>query len=252
MSHRRHPTSTGLLLELGMAEVSAGLTGWLDHLQRAIDAASSPAAAAAAAMALALALSRAQRFGEAIEVLDRASSSLDAPASRARAPARGLGRWRGNGRRRDGADGCRAAEGAARAGCRRGRRSSRAARVGGVHLGAHERAGRGRRRTCHASDRRRRSSAARCRGQAVALVRNVVLADHGLADLGRAIRAGASSARRVDRRGTRNRRQQPACRGPRAPRLARPPTRRPECRRGRHAHAHWPRPSCPLPPCTAC
>ena len=71
----------GLLLELGMAEVSAGLTGWLDHLQRAIDAASSPAAAAAAAMALALALSRAQRFGEAMEVLDRASSSLDAPAS---------------------------------------------------------------------------------------------------------------------------------------------------------------------------
>ncbi len=67
----------GLLLELGMAEASAGLAEWPEHLQRAIDAAPDAAAAAGPAMMLALALSRAQRFAEAVEVLDRASSSLD-------------------------------------------------------------------------------------------------------------------------------------------------------------------------------
>ena len=60
-----------------MAEASAGLADWQEHLQAALDTASG-AAAADAAMVLAHALSRAQRFGEAVEVLDRASSSLDA------------------------------------------------------------------------------------------------------------------------------------------------------------------------------
>ena len=66
----------GLLLELGMAEASAGLAGWPEHLQRALEAAPDAAAAAEAAMVLGLALVRAQRYAEAVEVLDRASSSL--------------------------------------------------------------------------------------------------------------------------------------------------------------------------------
>jgi DNA-binding CsgD family transcriptional regulator len=68
----------GLLRDLGMAEASAGLPDWPEHLQRAVDAAPSAATAAEAAMVLALALSRAQRFAAAVEVLDRASASLEA------------------------------------------------------------------------------------------------------------------------------------------------------------------------------
>ncbi|HSC50106.1 MAG TPA: AAA family ATPase [Gaiellaceae bacterium] len=66
-----------LLLELGMAEASAGLAGWPEHLQRAVDAAPNAVAAAEAAMVLSHALSRAQRHREAVEVLDRAASALD-------------------------------------------------------------------------------------------------------------------------------------------------------------------------------
>ena len=66
-----------LLLDLGMAEASAGLAGWREHLQGAIDAAPNAEAAGGAAMALGLTLSRAQRFPEAVEVLDRASTALD-------------------------------------------------------------------------------------------------------------------------------------------------------------------------------
>src|SRR5436190_7382682 len=66
-----------LLLDLGMAEASAGLAGWSEHLQGAIDAAPDAEAAGGAAMVLGLALSRAQRFAEAVEVLDRAPAALD-------------------------------------------------------------------------------------------------------------------------------------------------------------------------------
>jgi DNA-binding CsgD family transcriptional regulator len=68
---------SGLLLELGMAEASAGLGGWPEHLQQAMDSAPDSAGAGDAAMVLGLALSRAQRYAEAVEVLDRASSALD-------------------------------------------------------------------------------------------------------------------------------------------------------------------------------
>src|SRR6266516_2270495 len=70
----------GLLLDLGMAEASAGLEGWDEHLQLAVDAAAG-AAAAEAALVLAHALSGAQRYAEAVEVLDRAAARLDAPRS---------------------------------------------------------------------------------------------------------------------------------------------------------------------------
>jgi DNA-binding CsgD family transcriptional regulator len=69
-----HP---GLLLDLGMAEASAGLPSWCEHLQQALDAAPTDARATDAAMVLSHALSRAQWFGEAVDVLDQAASSLD-------------------------------------------------------------------------------------------------------------------------------------------------------------------------------
>jgi DNA-binding CsgD family transcriptional regulator len=65
-----------LLLELGMAEAIAGLPGWSEHLRRGVEAAPDAAAAAGAARVLALALLRGQRFAEAVEALDRASSAL--------------------------------------------------------------------------------------------------------------------------------------------------------------------------------
>jgi DNA-binding CsgD family transcriptional regulator len=65
-----------LLLELGTAEASAGLDGWHEHLQGAVDGAPDAADAAVAARALSRALNRTQRFAEAIEVLDRASATL--------------------------------------------------------------------------------------------------------------------------------------------------------------------------------
>jgi DNA-binding CsgD family transcriptional regulator len=66
-----------LLLDLGMAEASIGHADWQEHLRGAVDAARDAAAAVNATMVLATGLSRAQRFGEAVEVLDRASFSLD-------------------------------------------------------------------------------------------------------------------------------------------------------------------------------
>jgi len=66
-----------LVLDLGMAEASAGLPGWDEHLHEAVAAAPNAEAAAEAAMVLAHALSRAQRYTEAVEVLDRTSSAID-------------------------------------------------------------------------------------------------------------------------------------------------------------------------------
>ena len=68
---------SALLLDLGMAEASAGFADWTEHLQLAVDTALNAEAAAEAAMVLGLALSRAHRFAEAVEVLDRAASRLD-------------------------------------------------------------------------------------------------------------------------------------------------------------------------------
>jgi DNA-binding CsgD family transcriptional regulator len=67
----------GLLVSVGAAEASAGLPGWQEHLQQAVDAAPDPKAAAGAAMVLGHSLNRSQRFAEAVAVLDRASSALD-------------------------------------------------------------------------------------------------------------------------------------------------------------------------------
>jgi DNA-binding CsgD family transcriptional regulator len=72
---------SAVLLDLGMAEASAGLSGWPRHLHEAVDAAPDATAAADAARVLGLALSRAQRSAEAVEVLDRAAASLDSQES---------------------------------------------------------------------------------------------------------------------------------------------------------------------------
>jgi DNA-binding CsgD family transcriptional regulator len=68
---------SALLLDLGMAEANVGHADWPEHLQRAVDTAPTVAAAAEAALVLALALNRAQRFAEAVDVLDRVESSFD-------------------------------------------------------------------------------------------------------------------------------------------------------------------------------
>jgi DNA-binding CsgD family transcriptional regulator/tetratricopeptide (TPR) repeat protein len=68
---------SALLLDLGMAEASVGHADWPEHLQSAVDTAPTVEAAAEAALVLAHALSAAQRFAEAVEVLDRAAATLD-------------------------------------------------------------------------------------------------------------------------------------------------------------------------------
>ena len=65
-----------LFLDLGIAEASAGLDGWDDHLRGAMEAAPNARAAAVPAQVLANALNRAQRFDEAMDVLDRAAAAL--------------------------------------------------------------------------------------------------------------------------------------------------------------------------------
>jgi DNA-binding CsgD family transcriptional regulator len=66
-----------LLLRLGTAEASAGLDGWAEHLQAAVEAAPDAVAAVHGARVLASALNRAQRHAEAVDVLDRAASVLE-------------------------------------------------------------------------------------------------------------------------------------------------------------------------------
>jgi len=70
-----------LLLDLGMAEASAGLGDWREHLQDAIDAAPDPASAAEASLVLAHALSGSQQYAAAVDALDRAAATLGAPRS---------------------------------------------------------------------------------------------------------------------------------------------------------------------------
>ena len=157
---------SALLLDLGMAEASAGLADWPEHLQQAVDTAPDAAAAAEAAMVLGLALSRAQRFAEAVEVLDRAASSLDSDHSElallleAAAVVAGMN------------DPVTAPSVAVRREALRERaagRSGGATRAAGrsrVHLRPHERARRGRRRPCEPArfGRRERAPAARTAG----------------------------------------------------------------------------------------
>jgi DNA-binding CsgD family transcriptional regulator len=70
-----------LLLDLGMAEASAGLADWAEHLQQAVDTAPNAEVAGVYALVLGLALSRAQRFAEAVTVLDHAAISFATPDS---------------------------------------------------------------------------------------------------------------------------------------------------------------------------
>jgi DNA-binding CsgD family transcriptional regulator len=72
-------TEAAILLELGMAEFSAGQPGWRDHLEGAVAAAGEDAARIAAALQLAKALVFDQRIGEAVGVCDGAAAHLDKP-----------------------------------------------------------------------------------------------------------------------------------------------------------------------------
>ncbi len=74
-------TVPSLLLELGMAEASAGLPAWPAHLEAALDGATDDSGRVAAAMVLALALGRAHESAAAVDVLDRAASPLDSADS---------------------------------------------------------------------------------------------------------------------------------------------------------------------------
>jgi DNA-binding CsgD family transcriptional regulator/tetratricopeptide (TPR) repeat protein len=72
----------GLLLELGMAEASAGDPGWAIHLGAALDAATDDSGRVAAAMVLALAMGRAHSSAAAVDVLDRAAAMLEPDSER--------------------------------------------------------------------------------------------------------------------------------------------------------------------------
>ena len=70
-----------LLLGLGMAEVSVGHPEWAESMQSAVDTAPSSETAGVSALVLGLAFLRANRFGEAVAVLDHASVSFATPDS---------------------------------------------------------------------------------------------------------------------------------------------------------------------------
>ena len=77
LSRHGRNSSTDSCSSSGWLKRAPASPDWPAHLQAAVDAAPDRAAGADAAIALALALSRAQRFADAVEVLDRASSLLD-------------------------------------------------------------------------------------------------------------------------------------------------------------------------------
>ena len=67
----------GLLLELGLAEFSAGQPGWHDQLAEAVESAGDDTTRIAATLLFANALRWHERAGEAIEVCDGVAASLD-------------------------------------------------------------------------------------------------------------------------------------------------------------------------------
>ena len=66
-----------LLLELGLAEFSAGQPGWHDHLEGATEAADDDASRTAAALLVANGLGYYQRMAEAVEVCHRVAARLE-------------------------------------------------------------------------------------------------------------------------------------------------------------------------------
>jgi DNA-binding CsgD family transcriptional regulator/transposase-like protein len=72
----RQELEGGMLLDLGLAEFSAGQSGWHDHLREAIAVASDETTRIAAALLLANALRWHERTAEAIEVCDGVAASL--------------------------------------------------------------------------------------------------------------------------------------------------------------------------------
>ena len=66
-----------LLLELGLAEFSAGQPGWHDHLEAAVESAGDDASRTAAALLVANGLGYYQRMAEAMEACDRVAGRLE-------------------------------------------------------------------------------------------------------------------------------------------------------------------------------
>ena len=184
-------------------------------------------------MVLAHALSRAQRFAEAVEVLDRASSALDSghaelalqleaaavlPALNDPVTAPSVALRRETLRERAASDPAAPPELLAAAAF--------------VSILTNEPAEIGADLATRALSGRRQRSA-RLGQRAMVLVRSVVFAGHVRASLGRAVCAVAAAARCLDRAGAGDRRRRPARRRPARSRLACAPTRRSERRRRR-------------------
>ena len=201
---------SALLLDLGMAEASAGLSGWEAHLQEAAKLAPNAAAAADATLVLAHALTRAQRFAEAVDVLDRAAASLDSdhpdlalqleaaavlPATHGPVISPSLAR-RGQTLRERAARPCGAA-------------AELLAVAGWTSALANERAEVG--ASWRPALSRREAARAGLGRQAVVFVRSVVVAGNVHAAVGRAVCAAGAAPRRLHRAGAGSRRQQSAC-----------------------------------------
>ena len=69
--------SAALLLDLGLAELSAGQCGWEPHFEAAVAAATDDAARIAYGLLFATALGFHQRLAQAVELCDRVAASLD-------------------------------------------------------------------------------------------------------------------------------------------------------------------------------
>ena len=228
---------SALLLDLGMAEASAGLADWPEHLQQAVDTApNADGSRRCSARARARAQPRpALRGGGrrcSIARRDLVRHSRLGP----RAPARSRRRRRRAERPRDRTVG-RAS--AVRRCARRAAGDPAAppellAAAAFISVLTNEPAEVGA-DLADPGAARRRDCAAAVGDPAVVRVRGVVLAGDALAALGRAVRPAAAAARCLDRAGAGDRRQQPARCRPGQPRLARAPTRRSERRRGRRA-----------------
>jgi DNA-binding CsgD family transcriptional regulator len=73
----RQELEGGMLLDLGLAEFSAGQPGWHDHLREAIDAATDDTTRIAGALLFANSLRWYEKTAEAIEVCDEVAARLD-------------------------------------------------------------------------------------------------------------------------------------------------------------------------------
>ena len=183
-SRRRRPTGRRVAARPGHGRGEAGLADWAKHLEQAVDTAPNAETAGVVALVLGLALSRAQRFEEAVTVLDRAATSFATPDSpdlalalEAAAVVAALN---------DPLTALSVAHRRQRVRPRRGRArgAARTAGDGRVHLVLTNEARRARRRPRRPGAARRRDGATPVGDSAVVCIHDVVLAGDALAPLG--------------------------------------------------------------------